>query len=223
MIDCCKIKRKNAPKWENVLLTDSGFHKRLDFNQPMTALIDRFAEMLAKPFNEAKVLFIPTAAQKDNEAKRLADMLKEGLFRIGILPENLTVHDIDGTLTENEAMKFDVLYFTGGWDSYLLERIKETGFDKIIKKMVYANKVYIGVSAGTIIATPNIRGCFGAPHAEETSALCLISAYIDVHCDYKLDLKPQELPLPYIMLRSNQALAVNSMSYELIEEINIQE
>ena len=209
-----------SSKWENVLLTDSGFHY-YSLDKPMFTLINKFSKMLGKPFNEATILFISTAAQTNDESKEIADMLKEGLFRIGILRENLTVHDIDGTLTEEESMKFDVIYFTGGWDSYLLERIKETKFDTIIKKMVYSNKVYIGVSAGTIIATPNIRGCFGTPDNEETSSLGFINAYIDVHCNHKLDMKPQELPLPHIMLYGHQALAVSWKGYELIEETNI--
>ena len=204
-------------KWENVLLTDAGFYNPRDLNQPLTTIIDRFAKMLGKPFIEAKVLFIPTAAQ-DDEGRKVAAFLKDELFRIGVLPENLTVHDIDGSLTEEEAMAFDVIFFTGGRDGYLLDRVKQTGFDKIIKKMVYANKVYVGQSAGSIIATPNIRGCFGDPYSQETSGLCLVNAYIDAHCNFKPDLKQQDLPLPHIMLCDHQALAVSWSGYELVEE-----
>jgi peptidase E len=212
------------PQWNNVLLTDAGFfdpRSNLEQPVPFPAIIDRFAKMLGKPFNEAKVLFIPTAAQNE-EAKKYADILKEELFWIGIIPENLTVHDIDGTLTEDDSLNFDVIFFTGGEARYLLKRIKETRFDKIIKNMVYANKVYIGVSAGPIIATPNIGACFGSPYDEETASLNLINAYIDVHCDSRQEIvKPQDLSLPHIMLSSYQALAVSSYGYELIEEGNL--
>jgi len=207
-------------RWENVLLTDCGFYIPHNLKQPLIAIIDRFAKMLGKPFSEARVLFIPTAAgHPDNvEGRQVAEILKHELFLLGILPENLTVHDIDGTLTEKEAMAYDVIYFTGGWNSYLLERIKEHGFDKIIKKMVYANKVYVGQSAGSIIATPNIRGCFGNPYSQEASGLCLINAYVDAHCNTKPELTQQDLPLPHIMLCFHQALAVSWAGYELIEE-----
>jgi peptidase E len=175
--------------------------------------------MLGKPFSEAKVLFIPTAAQ-DDEGRMVAAFLKDELLWIGITPENITVYDIDGTLTQEEAMAFDVIYFTGGWDGYLLDRIKQTGFDKIIKKMVYANKVYIGQSAGSVIATPNIGGCFGGAYSKETSGLCLVNAYIDAHCNFKPGLKKQDLPLPHIMLCDHQALAVSWAGYELVEELS---
>jgi len=69
-------------KWENVLLTDAGFYNPRKPEQPLTAIIDRFAQMLCKPFSDAKVLFIPTAAQKDEEAKKIAATLKEELLWI---------------------------------------------------------------------------------------------------------------------------------------------
>ncbi len=218
-------------KWENVLLTDMGFYcpteisNPVSFNRtpilrnqtrPLNASIEKFAKMLNKPFCEAKVLFIPTAAQ-DDEGRFVADFLKDGLFWLGILPENLTIYDIDGSLTAEEAMIFDAIYFTGGWDSYLLNRVKQTGFDRIVKKMVYSNKVYIGQSAGTVLATPNIRGCFGGIDDKEYSGLCLINAYIDCHCDMKPELKHLALPLPHIMLHFNQAIAVCWDGYEIIE------
>ena len=87
--------------------------------------------------------------------------------------------------------------------------------------MALANKVYIGVSAGTAIATPNIRGCFGSPNDEKTSGLGLVNAFIDCHCNFKPDLKQQDLPLPHIMLYDHQALAVSSTGYELLEELSV--
>ncbi|NLG26141.1 MAG: type 1 glutamine amidotransferase-like domain-containing protein [Clostridiales bacterium] len=204
-------------RWENVLLTDAGFYNPHDLNQPLTAIIDRFAQMLGKPFGEAKVLFIPTAAQ-DDEARQVAAILKEQLLSIGVAPGNIAVYDIDGALTEDQAMAFDAIYFTGGRDSHLLNRVRQTGFDRIVKRMVYANKVYVGQSAGSIIATPNIRGCFGGAYNRETAGLCLVNAYIDAHCNFKPDLKGQDLPLPHIMLRDHQALAVSWAGYELVEE-----
>lgn len=78
----------------------------------------------------------------------------------------------------------------------------------------------IGQSAGSTIATPNIGGCFGSAYDSELSALCLVNAYIDCHCNFKPDLKPKALPLPHFMLCDHQALAVNWEGYELVEEIS---
>ena len=78
--------------------------------------------------------------------------------------------------------------------------------------MVYANKVYVGVSAGSLIASPNI----GEPFEKKTSSLCLINAYLSVHCQPGSKAKTA-LPLPHIPLTDNQAVIVRWDGYEVIE------
>lgn len=197
------------PTWRNVLLTSAGFEDMDGKQKPN--IVDCFRKMIGKSTNDAKVLFIPTAAV-NNEAKEMADWCKRELIHIGILPENITTYDIDGSLYEDDAMTYDVIYFTGGDTGYLLRRIKETGFDIIIKKMVYMNKVYVGVSAGSIIATPNI----GNPFDESTAGLCLVNAYLSVHCPENMELRT-DLPLPHIPLTDNQALVVTCGGYKVVE------
>lgn len=200
--------------WKNVLLTDSGWNgsfERFDESTVNRNVLNKFYKMLGKPPEQAKVLFIPTAAN-NNEARLYAGGCFAELLCAGILPNNIRVYDIDGTLTAEQAMEFDAVYVTGGDTGYLLERVKTTGFDKIIKKMVYAGKVYVGVSAGSMIATPNI----GSPGAKETAGLCLLNAFITVHCPKGTEPKI-DLPLPHIPLNMGQALAVNWSGYELIE------
>ena len=77
--------------------------------------------------------------------------------------------------------------------------------------MVYANKVYVGASAGSLIATPSI----GEPYDKEKAGLCLINAYLSFHCPKGTEAKT-DLPLPHIPLSGGQALAVNWAGYELI-------
>ena len=195
--------------WKNVLLTSAGFE---DFEGKIKSnLVDCFLKMLGKPVGEAKILFIPTAAISD-EAKEMADWCRQELIRLGVKEDNIHTYDIDGMLHEKEAMMFDVVYFTGGDTSYLLQRIKKTEFDKVIKKMVYANKVYVGVSADSLIATPNI----GEPYEEETSGLCLINAYLSVHCPADKQART-DLPLPHVALTDRQAIAVRWDGYRIIE------
>jgi Peptidase E len=195
--------------WSNVLLTSAGFED-MDGRQ-RTNITNKFLEMLNRPIDNTKVLFIPTAA-KSNEAIRLVGMCRDQLLRIGIPLENITTYDIDEELSFDEAAKYDVIYFTGGDTEYLLKRVKETKFDSIIKRMVYANKVYVGVSAGSLIATPNI----GNPTDRKTAGLAIVNAYLSVH-EPKDKSPVTDLPLPHIPLTDNQALAVNWNGYELIE------
>lgn len=190
--------------WRNVLLTDSGWRGG--------AILQRFWDMLGKPAAQAKVLFIPTAANSA-ESRPAAGKCFAELLSAGISPNNMRIYDIDGSLSVDEAMKFDAIYVAGGDTAHLLKRMKETGFDEIIKKMVYANKVYVGVSAGSMVAAPNI----GDPYSEETSALCLINAYLSFHSEKGTKARV-DLPLVHIPLTGGQALAVSFSGYELIEE-----
>ena len=200
-------------RWENVLLTSGGWWKTFDINDGFNENIRaRFLKMLGKAPAEARVLFIPTAAI-DDEAQVAAKACMEELLAEGIPGGNIRVYDIDGSLTPDEAMRFDVIYFTGGNTRHLLKRVIETRFDEIVKRMVYTGKVYIGASAGSLIAMPNLTGAPDDP----VMGLCLIDAYLSVHC--APDAKPRgDLPLSHIPLRDNQALAVSWQGYELIED-----
>lgn len=59
--------------WQNVLLTDSGFFDPFDLKRPLAPIVERFAQMVGKPFSQARVLFVPAAAC-DEESRQLADI-----------------------------------------------------------------------------------------------------------------------------------------------------
>jgi peptidase E len=204
--------------WKNVLLTSAGFYDDDNDYSPRTAIIDRFAAMLGKPFSEAKVLFIPTAALgPDGPGQDYADWCRKELLSLGVPTENIVTHDIEDSMSEQDAMTFDAIYLIGGDTWYLSKRAKQTGFDEIIKKMVYANKVYVGISAGSMLAMAhfNVDG-LSEPDPMDFAGLALICAYFTVHCEPGTPNRT-DLPLPHISLTDNQALAVSWQGYELIE------
>ena len=205
----------NQCKWENVLLTSAGFYD-ID-NNPRNAIIERFAKMLNKPYGDTKVLFIPTAALPPEDVNwEYANWCKNDLLLLGIPHENIFTYDIDGTLSAQDAMTFDVIFFTGGNTPYLTKRVRETHFDEIIKHMVYNNKVYVGISAGSMLA----MGDFNVDNLPVNDlmdfiGLGLINAYFTVHCA-PYTLPRTDLPLPHIPLTDDQALAVSWNGYEVI-------
>ena len=206
---------QSPTNWHNVLLTDSGFYYNNELDKPLDLIINSFKSMLQKPFIEATVLFIPTAAMQDEQkATEITNRLKNELLRMGILENNITIHDIDGSLAEEDAMKFDVIYLTGGKTPYLAKRVLETGFDEIIKKMIFANKVYIGMSAGSMLLTPHFN--IDDINNPQFTGLGIIKAYFSVHCD-KDAKKRTDLPLPHITLQENQAIELSFLGYKLID------
>ena len=121
-------------------------------------------------------------------------------------------YSIDGSMTIDEIMKYDCICVSGGHTQYLLKQVKETGFDSIIKKFVYANKVYVGISAGSFIAKPNLSNGYDSEHI----GLCLLNAYFAVHCENGTPSRTH-LPLPHFALTNEQALAVSWAGFELVE------
>lgn len=196
--------------WKNVLLTDSGWSGSLD-GGALDAILRRFWAMLGKPPALAKVLFITTAANSDASRPAAGKCFAE-LLCAGILPNNIRLYDINGTMTLEQALRYDAVYFVGGDANHLMRRLKASGFGDIVKEMVCANKVYVGASAGSLIATPNI----GEPHNEATAGLCLVNAYLSFH-NPKGTAARTDLPLAHIPLTGGQALAVSWRGYEMIE------
>lgn len=195
--------------WRHVLLTSAGWGS--DSHGGVSPAIRAcFLTMLGKKAEDARVLFIPAAAI-DEGAKKMAVKCRDELLEAGIRLEHITTYDLSMAMCEDDAFQHDVIYFTGGDTAHLLQRLTETGFNAIVKKMVYANKVYVGVSAGSLIATPNI----GDPYDKNTAGLALVNAYLSVHCPPDTAAR-NDLPLPHVPLSDVQALAVSWEGYEVI-------
>lgn len=57
----------------------------------------------------------------------------------------------------SDLHKYGIYYVCGGNTFYILDRLRKTNLDKVILKAVSEGKFYIGVSAGSIIAGPDIE------------------------------------------------------------------
>ena len=97
--------------------------------------LNKLSGILPKPPSETKVAFIPTAADTYDD-KWFVDADCKKLTDLGF---QLTLIDIKNQ-KENELhellKEFDVIYMTGGNSFYLLEKIYESGFDKVIKELL---------------------------------------------------------------------------------------
>ena len=104
-----------------------------------------------------KAIFIPTAGDPyDNkdfvEADKIA-LEKYGLDVVEIDVKNKNEEEIRKTIDGA-----DVVLVAGGDTFYLMEKLKESGADKVIKEFIEKNGVYIGSSAGSIVCCPTIEG-----------------------------------------------------------------
>ena len=146
----------------NVLLTSCGLE---------TETIEQaFLKMLNKNPENAKAIFIPTAANNPDAIEVLPACLND-LLKCGIPRENIFVYDLHDTFEDNLLESYDVIYLCGGDPNYLLRRVNEQGFNKQIEKFIGNDGVVVGVSAGSIIFANNLSDNLG-----------LLQCALDVHC-----------------------------------------
>ena len=126
-----------------LLLTSGGLR-----NQELLAALH---DLAGKTANELKVVFVPTAANVENEDKSwLVDdliRLKDQSFAW------LDIVDFPGLTKEQWLPRFeqaDVLIFEGGSTEYLVEKIKESGLETELMRWL-ESKTYVGISAGSVM------------------------------------------------------------------------
>ena len=139
------IKRRQA---KTLLLTSNGM-------QPMQ---DEIIKLLQKPAYDVTVAFITTAykykvEQDPNYQSKDLQIMRELGF-------NVEEVDIEGK-KEHEVMRLlalkDIIFVAGGNTFYLLKAMKECNFEKVIRKLLQEGRVYIGASAGSIVAGRTIK------------------------------------------------------------------
>ncbi len=125
-----------------LLLTSSGNTNK--------SIENSLLELLGKPFNEANIIFIPTAANVEEDITGWLNVDIENFRRLGF--KEFGIVDISKGKKDEWLPKFenaDILVFGGGNEKYLLEQIRKTGIEDFLKKFVETG-VYVGISAGSM-------------------------------------------------------------------------
>ena len=185
---------------------------------------DKFLELFNKEPSKIKVLMHSTVQKAED--KEWIKLNKKILADAGIKTENIASITTEQKISYQEAKKYDVIYFCGGDTFYLLDAIRRTGFDEIIKKFVQdPNKLYFGVSAGSIIVGPNIEvsgiGDENEIGLKDLTGLNLIDVAISPHyCKEEENaVKRFQKKVKYkiLPLKDGQALLVLNKKQEIVE------
>jgi len=151
------------------------------------------------------------------------------------------IANIDLCTLQNEALRekleqMDAIYVEGGNTFYLLDICNKSGFTKIVKELVdKKDKLYIGTSAGSIIAGPNIESSkylddlSVAPKLKNFSGFNLVNFLIIPHIGngdfykqfennyFELFENLKNYEYPHICLRDNQAVWVENNKIEIVQ------
>lgn len=114
--------------------------------------------------------FIPTAAE-NYRSKPWVEADRKALEGLGYNVEMIDIvgKDVDGLYSLLKDT--DVIFIGGGNTFRLLHEANKTGFTSVIKDLVANGKWYIGSSAGSVIAAPNIEPIRYVDKPEEVSEL----------------------------------------------------
>jgi dipeptidase E len=166
-----------------VLLTSAGIQNK--------SMVDEFVAMLPKPVSECKAVLVPTASNVESQDKRW--FIEEGLvnfYNVGIQYIDIVDPSADGVDWLARCDDADLIIMSGGNTFHLLDQLRKTGFDSWLKENI-EDKVYVGISAGSIVATPNIRVSAIEPADPNTggisdlTGLGIVDFEIEPHCDEK--------------------------------------
>lgn len=101
------------------------------------------------------ITFIPTASVKE-EYTGYVDNDRKAFEELGVIIDELDISNTSKNKIEETIQKNDFIYISGGNTFYLLQELKVSGSDEIIRNEIKKGKPYVGASAGSIILSKSI-------------------------------------------------------------------
>jgi dipeptidase E len=137
---------------------------------------------------QLKLAFIFTASEVKVGSKSWLKADRDALVAAGFVVEDYTVTGKTAAQIEADLLAYDVLYFSGGNTFYLLQQLQQTGGFAVVRRLVQEEgKIYIGTSAGSIVAGPdiaparNLDAMAQAPDLKGTRGLELVDFVVFPH------------------------------------------
>lgn len=188
---------------------------------------------LDKPANKYKLVFITTASEVEEGDLWWQRDDRKALVDAGFKVFDYTLTGKKEKEVEEVMKKADIIFVEGGNTFYLLEKIKECGFDKVAREEVLVKgKPYIGCSAGSWVAGPNIELSkrpdkdFREATLKSYDALRLVDLVImphwgskyskDLYLKHRLKISYQE-KYKIILLNNYQYVRVVDEMYQIME------
>lgn len=145
-----------------------------------------FKNSIKESLSGKTVTFIPTASNPE-EITFYVDNDRLAFEKLGIKVEILNIDKESYETIENTLNKNDYIFISGGNTFYLLQELKRSKADEIIKKLINQGKLYIGSSAGAIVLGPELNyiksldDCSKAPNLVDTKGIGIINISILPH------------------------------------------
>lgn len=131
-----------------LLLTSGGLENQ--------SIIDSLQKLTEKPFDQLKVAFIPTASnvEEGNKDWLISDLIK--LQELKFLSIDIVdVSALPKDIWQRRLEEADIFFVEGGNTRHLIYWIKKSGLIDLLPELL-KTRVWVGVSAGTVVATKDI-------------------------------------------------------------------
>ena len=130
---------------KNMILTSSLYES-----------IELVKKFLDKNTESKKILFIPTATNVD-EYKKYIHLTQKAFEDFGYEVENFDISIFSEEIAKEKLSEAKIVFISGGNTFYLLQELKRKNLTSYLKERIENGLLYIGESAGSVIATPDIE------------------------------------------------------------------
>ncbi len=207
--------------------------KRLYLTSSVNFVAKRIVKDLKPQKPNNKLVFISTASEVEKGDLKWLENDKNSLKNVGFDVFDYTVTDKREVEIRSSLKNVNYIFVAGGNTFYLLEKSQQSGFIDVIRDFVLKeNKIYIGSSAGSVIASPdiypilNIDDASFAPDLKGYQGYDLVDFIVFPHWGneiFKDKYLNQRLDHSFngtsqtIFLRDNQYVEVKDNWYRIVE------
>lgn len=130
--------------------------KKLFLSSYFTKVSNLLLPFIQRQPKDCNLTFIPTAADPYTEKPWVYED-RNKLIEMGF---NVVDTDLKNKTREQlykELEETDIIFVSGGNIYYLLEKVKNSGFDEVVTHLIAKGIIYIGSSAGSVLMCPTIE------------------------------------------------------------------
>ena len=132
------------------------FLKNMILTSSLYESIELVKNFLDKNTESKKILFIPTATNVD-EYKKYIHLTQKVFEDFGYEVENFDVSIFSEEIAKEKLSEAKIVFISGGNTFYLLQELKRKNLTSYLKERIENGLLYIGESAGSVIAAPDIE------------------------------------------------------------------
>ena len=191
--------------------------------------IELVKKFLDKNTESKKILFIPTATNVD-EYKKYIHLTQKAFEDFGCEVENFDVSVFSEEIAKEKLSEAKIVFISGGNTFYLLQELKRKNLITYLKERIENGLLYIGESAGSVIAAPDIEYASViddktvATELDDYTGLNLVDFYIVPHFEEEpfvessrntVELYKDKLDLK--LINNKEAILVENNNFTIIK------